>query len=144
PFNTGLEQEGAWAARLDWVPASWAGVVLLAARGETRPGDLPFAVVSRTRRTAAVRARFLIRDTDLALVFSGGKNQRTLAGVDIGRGLGGSLSAHAEGAFYRGAELAPARDAELFFRVAAGLLYNHGESAFALEYFFNGEGYSAE
>jgi hypothetical protein len=144
PFNTGLEQEGSWAARLDWVPASWAGVVLLAARGETLPGDLPFAVASRRRRTAALRARFLIRDTDLALVFSGGKNQRTLTGFDLGRGLGGSLSAHAEGSFYRGAELAPARDAELFFRVAAGLLYNQGESAFALEYFFNGEGYSRE
>jgi hypothetical protein len=141
PLNTGLEQEGAWAARLDWTPAAWVGVILVAARGETTPGDLPFAVTAERRRTAAVRARFLVRDTDLALVFSGGKNQRTLVGFDIGRDVAGLVSFHAEGAFYRGADLEPRRNAEKFFRLATGLLYNHSNDALALEYFFNGEGY---
>ena len=41
-----------------------------------------------TRR--AVRARFLVKDTDVALVASAGKNQRTLFGLDLGRDVGGS------------------------------------------------------
>ncbi len=141
PFNTGLEQEGAWAARLDWVPTPWAGVILVAARGDTVPGDLPFGVPAETRRTGALRARFLVRDTDVAVVFSGGKNQRTLVGFDVGRDVAGQVSVHAEGAFYRGAELLPARADTTFFRLAAGLLYSHQDDSFGLEYFWNGEGY---
>lgn len=143
PLNTGLEQEGALAARMDFIPSPWAGVILLAARGGTGVGDLPFEAPAERRRTAALRARFLVRDTDLALVFSGGKNQRTLLGFDLGRGLGGHVSAHAEGAFYRGAELRPAREGRTFFRLAAGLLRTSGaNTSVALEYFFNGEGYT--
>lgn len=142
PLNTSLEQEGSLAARMDWVPASWAGVILVAARGETGVGDLPFAAAAQKRRTAAVRARFLVKDTDLALVVSGGKGQRTLVGFDLGRDVGGRLSAHAEGAFYRGAEIAPAREGRAFFRLAAGILHAHEETSVSLEYFFNGEGYT--
>jgi hypothetical protein len=143
PFNTGLEQEGALAGRMDWIPTAWAGVILVGSRGSTRAGDLPFEAPEVRRHTAAVRARFLVKDTDLALVFSGGKGQRTLVGFDLGRDvLGGRVSAHAEGALYRGAELGPPRDGRLFLRLVAGLLHARGTSAFSCEYFFNGEGYS--
>ena len=141
PANTGLEQEGSLAARMDWIPAPWAGVILVAARGETGLGDLPFAAPERRRTTAAVRARFLAKATDLALVFSGGKNQRTLVGFDLGRDLLGSVSAHAEGAFYRGSEIAPLREGQTFFRLATGLLHAQGTTSLTLEYFWNGEGY---
>jgi hypothetical protein len=143
PLNTGLEQEGALAGRMDWIPTAWAGVILIGARGTTRVGDLPFDTAEARRATAAVRARFLARDTDVALVFSGGKGQRTLVGFDVGRDvLGGRVSAHAEGAFYRGAEIGPPRDERLFFRLAAGLLHLSGTTALSCEYFWNGEGYS--
>jgi hypothetical protein len=142
PFNTSLEQAGTWAARMDWIPASWVGVILVGSGGDTQVGDLPFEAERRTRRTAAVRARFLVKDTDLAVVFSGGRSQRTLFGFDLGRDLlGGRVSAHAEGSVYRGAELPPARDDTLFVRVAAGLLHVAGTTALSCEYFFNGEGY---
>jgi hypothetical protein len=140
PLNTSLEQEGAWAARADWVPASWASVTLVAARTEVDSTDLPYAIPERARRTAAVRARWLVRDTDLALVYAGGKGQRTLLGLDAGRSFG-RISAHAEAALYRGAELLPARDRESFFRLAAGALWASGEWSATLEYFWNGEGY---
>jgi hypothetical protein len=141
PANTSLEQEGTLAARMDWIPARWAGVILLAARSQTGLGDLPFVSPAQERESAALRARFLAKDTDLALVFSGGKNQRTLLGFDLGRDLLGRVSAHAEGAFYRGSEIAPPRDGETFFRLATGLLHTQGTSSLAVEYFFNGEGY---
>jgi hypothetical protein len=139
--NTTLEQEGALAARLDWVPAPWASVVLVGAQTETTPRDLPIESEKRRRRAAALRARFLVKNTDVAFVVSGGKNQRTLIGLDLGRDLG-SLSLHAEGSVYRGAEMSPPRDEETFFRIVAGALRTSGENAFALEYFYNGEGYS--
>lgn len=140
PLNTGLEQEGALAARMDLIPTPWAGFVLLATESDTGSGDLPVSGPRPSRRTAAFRARFLVADTDLALTFSGGKNQRTLAGVDVSRAVG-SLALHAEGSVYRGAELPPARDGETFFRLAVGLLHTRGESSLTLEYFWNGEGY---
>ena len=123
PLNTGLEQEGALAARMDWTPAAWAGVILVAARGDTSAGDLPFPVAKTRRRTGAVRARFLVKDTDVALILSGGKDQRTLVGLDLGRDVL-FVTAHAEGAVYRGAELGQARDDETFFRLATGLLWS--------------------
>ena len=82
-----------------------------------------------------------MKDTDLAVVASGGKNQRTLFGLDVGRDLGWA-AVHAEAALYEGAEMFPPRDDTLFFRVVAGALRTSGENAFALEYFYNGEGYS--
>ncbi len=143
PLNTSLEQEGAWAARMDWVPAPWAGVILVAARSDTEPGDLPFAAPAQTRRTAALRARFLVKDTDVAAVFSGGKGQRTLLGLDVGRSVGGTLTAHVEAALYRGAELQPPRDDRSYTRVVAGVLQTRGDDALSLEYFYNGEGYTS-
>jgi hypothetical protein len=142
PLNPSLEQEGALAARMDFIPNSWAGIILVAAQGETSFHDLPFSIPATKRRTAAVRARFLLRDTDLALVLSGGTNQRRLTGFDLGRGLGGA-SVHLEAAFYKGAEIPPSRDGETFFRVAAGVLHTHGNTTVSGEYFFNGEGYSS-
>ena len=38
----------------------------------------------------------------------------------------------------------PPRDGTLFFRIVTGALKTRGENAFALEYFYNGEGYSDE
>lgn len=145
PLNTGLEQEGSWAVRMDLVPAAWVGLILVAARDRATPADLPFETKGTTRRTGAVRARFLVKDTDLALVLSGGTNARSLVGFDLGRSLAGSISVHAEGAFYGGAELLPARSDRRFFRLAAGLLYLRGQgTSLSLEYFWNGEGYREE
>jgi hypothetical protein len=142
-LNTTLEQEGALAARVDWVPASWASVVFVGATTDAFD-DLPLAetTIERRRDTAAVRARFLVKDTDVALVASAGRNQRTLVGLDLGRDVRGSVALHAEAAVYEGAEMFPPRDGTLFFRVVAGALKTSGENAFALEYFYNGEGYS--
>jgi hypothetical protein len=142
PLNTGLEQQGADAVRVDWIPSVRAGVILVAARSRTGVTDLPFASEGVERRSLAMRARFLVRDTDIAAVVSGGRNQRTLLGLDLARALGGQTTAHVEASTYRGAEMPPARDGHRFLRVAAGLLHPRGEhTSLSLEYFFNGEGY---
>ena len=141
-LNTTLEQEGALAARLDWAPAAWASVVLVGATTDATPRDLPLATGEVERRdSVALRARFLVKDTDVAIVASGGRNQRTLFGLDLGRDLGWA-AVHAEAALYEGAEMFPPRDDTVFFRIVAGALKTIGENAFALEYFYNGEGYS--
>lgn len=141
PLNVALEQQGSLAVRVDVVPFTWAGIILVAARSEIESADLPFAVKAPRRRTGAVRARFLVRDTDLALVLSGGSGQPSLVGLDVGR-TAGELALHAEAAVYRGAETPPLREEERFLRVAAGLLWSRGEHlTLTAEYFFNGEGY---
>ncbi len=142
PANTSLEQQGSLAARLDILPANWAGVILVAAHGETGAGDLPFSVSASERNTGALRARFLVKNTDLAAVVSGGERQPTLLGFDLGRDLGG-ISIHAEAATYQGSEIQPARPEERFFRLSSGLLWSRGTTSVTAEYFFNGEGYSA-
>jgi len=142
-LNTTLEQEGALAARLDWAPTAWASVVLVGATTDATLSDLLLAEVTVERRdTAAVRARLLVKDTDIALVASAGRNQRTLFGLDLGRDVGGSTALHAEASLYEGAEMFPPRDGTLFFRIVTGALKTIGENALALEYFYNGEGYS--
>jgi hypothetical protein len=142
-LNTTLEQEGAVAARVDWAPSTWASVIAVAATTDAQPRDLPVAMAGADRRdTVALRARFLVRDTDLAVVLSGGKNQRPLVGLDAGRDVGGRFTAHAEMAAYRGSEIFPPRDGDTFFRIVAGVLRTSGENAWALEYFHNGEGYT--
>ena len=71
-LNTTLEQEGALAARLDWAPTAWASLVLVGATTDATPRDLPVATADVERRdTVALRARFLVRDTDVAVVASG-------------------------------------------------------------------------
>jgi hypothetical protein len=143
PLNPSLEQQGALAVRTDWIPTAWAGVILVAAESEVVSRDAPLDAPSRTRRTGAVRARLLVRDTDLAVVFSGGRNQRTLLGLDVGRTFG-PVSAHAEATTYRGAELPPARDDQRFSRLVAGLLWTRDQTSVSAEYFYNGEGYSQD
>jgi hypothetical protein len=141
PLNVSLEQQGSLAVRVDVVPFTWAGLILVAARSEVESADLPFAVRAPRRRTAAVRGRFLVRDTDLAVVLSGGSAQPSLVGLDVGRTVG-EVAVHAEAATYRGAEMAPPRTGERFVRLTAGLLWTRGEHlTLAAEYFFNGEGY---
>ncbi|HET9316496.1 MAG TPA: hypothetical protein VFQ51_12965 [Vicinamibacteria bacterium] len=143
PLNPSLEQQGALAVRTDWIPSAWAGVILVAAENESAAPDLPLQALPSTKRTAAVRARFLVRDTDVAAVFSGGHGQRTLVGLDVGRTFG-PVSAHAEASTYRGAELPPARDDERFARLVAGLLWTRDQTSLSAEYFYNGEGYSQD
>jgi hypothetical protein len=141
PLNTSLEQQGSLAVRLDVVPFPWAGLILVAARSEIESGDLPFAVQAPPRRTGAVRARFLVRDTDVAVVLSGGSAQPSLLGLDVGRTVG-EVALHAEASVYRGAEMAPPREGERFWRLAAGLLWTRGEHlTLSAEYFYNAEGY---
>ena len=142
PLNTSLEQPGADALRLDIIPSPRAGIILVAARSRVGVSDLPFANEALERRTAAVRARFLVRETDLAAVVSAGRNQRTLVGLDVARSVFGQATAHVEASTYRGAEMPPSRVDQRFLRIAAGLLYPRGEAtSWTLEYFFNGEGY---
>jgi hypothetical protein len=142
PLNTGLEQQGADAVRIDLIPSARAGVILVAARSRVDFSDLPFATAREERRGLAARARVLVADTDVAAVVSGGENLPTLLGLDLARALRGSASGHLEAATYRGAEMPPGREGLRFFRVAAGVLYPRGErNTFAVEYFFNGEGY---
>lgn len=143
PLNPSLEQQGALAVRTDWIPNAWAGVILVGAETESALPDLPLQALPSTKRTAAVRARFLFRDTDLAVVFSGGRGQRTLVGLDVGRTFG-PVSAHAEASTYRGAELPPARDDQRFARLVAGLLWTRDQTSVSAEYFYNGEGYSQD
>jgi hypothetical protein len=141
-FNTTLEQEGALAVRVDWAPRSDASLVLVAASTDAQPRDLPVAGQGQTRRSLAARGRLLVKNTDLALVVSGGENQRPLVGLDLGRDLAGLATLHVESSVYTGAEMAPPRDDRTFLRVVAGALRTSGNDAFALEYFYNGEGYS--
>jgi hypothetical protein len=142
PLNTGLEQPGADALRLDVIPSPRVGIILVAARSRVAVSDLPFASEGVERRSLAARARLLVRDTDLAAVVSGGRNQRTLIGLDVARSFLGPATAHVELATYRGAEMPPARERARFARVVAGILYPQGEhTSWSLEYFFNGEGY---
>jgi hypothetical protein len=143
PLNTGLEQDGTLAARLDLLPTAWAGVILVAGRGQTRVGDLPFGTPERIGEIAAVRVRFLAKQTDLALVFSGGDGRRTLLGVDVAREVGRQVSAHAEAALQRGSDLTADGEREVF-RIATGALWSPGDNAFAAEYFFNGDGLSKQ
>jgi hypothetical protein len=143
PLNPSLEQEGALAVRTDWIPNAWAGVILVAAETESAATDIPLEAPARKRRTAAVRARFLLRDTDVAVVFSGGRGQRTLAGLDVGRTFG-AVSAHAEASTYQGAEVPPARDDQRFARLVAGLLWTRDQTSLSAEYFYNGEGYGQD
>ena len=143
PLNTSLEQVGADAVRMDLIPSARTGLILVAARSHVDVSDLPFAgeAGGRDRRALAARARVLVADTDVALVVSGGDELRTLVGIDVARALFGAATGHVEAATYRGAEMPPTRAAQRFYRVAAGVLYPHGErNSFALEYFYNGEG----
>jgi len=108
-------------------------------------GRAPATSLSRrpSRRAAtplALRSRFVVKDTDVALVVSGGKNQRTLFGSTSGATWMGRRPRG--GGPLRGAEMLPPRDDTMFFRIVAGALRTSGENAFALEYFYNGEGYS--
>ena len=140
PLHTGLEQKGVLAVRGDWSPTKVATVTLVAARVETRPGDLPIALTSAKKNGGAARLALLVANTDVAAVVSVREERSPLFGLDVARGLQGGLTAHLEAALYRGSELGPSRD-ETFVRLAAGALYTRGESALALEYFHNGEGY---
>jgi hypothetical protein len=140
-LNPSLEQVGSLAVRVDVVPFPWAGLILVAARREIESGDVPFNARAPRGRTGAVRARFLVRDTDLAVVLSGGSDQPSLVGLDLGRTVG-QVALHAEAAAYRGAEMAPPREEQLLWRVVAGLLWTRGEHlTLSAEYFFNDEGY---
>ena len=142
PLNTGLEQTGADALRVDLIPSASAGIILVAARSRVTVSDLPFASGGIERRAVAARARFLVRETDVAAVVSGGRNLRTLVGLDVARALFGPATGHVEASTYRGAEMPPAREGRRFARVVAGILYPRGEhTSLSLEYFFNGEGY---
>ena len=142
PFNTGLEQEGSLAARVDWIPSSRVGLILVAARSETDTTSLGLVAEAPRRTSGSGRLRVLFKDTDLALVVTAGENQRTLVGLDAARDVAGQVTAHAEAAVYRGAEMAPPRDDQTFFRIATGLLRSRNTTSLSLEYFFNGEGYS--
>jgi hypothetical protein len=139
-FNAALEQQGVPALRADWQPAAWFNVTLVGARTETVPADLPLRGAAPRADLAALRMSALVRDTDVALVLSGGARRR-LIGLDLARTLGTSCALHLEGALYRGRELAPASSDGVEARVVVGLLHTgFTDTSLALEYFYNGEG----
>jgi hypothetical protein len=141
PLDTALEEQGALAARVDMVPAPWVGVTFLAAHSNTRPGDLPFPVPGPTATIGALRARFLVKDTDLALVLSGGTYTHRVVGVDVARNLG-PFAVHFEGAVTQGSDLLPPRSDTFFPRLVAGFLETEGTTSYSLEYFYNGDGWT--
>jgi hypothetical protein len=141
PANPGNERPGIDAARLDTSPTDWASLTLVAGRANVTLTDLPGSLARETdpEWTGAVRARLLVRDTDIALTYLAGTKQRGLLGLDLGR-TWGAIALHAESAVYRGSEIDRARSEESFLRVSAGALWSPGDSTFSVEYFFNGEG----
>ena len=145
PANPGTEQPGIDAVRMDISPTDWASLTFVAGRARTNLTDLPGPLAPETdpEWTGALRARLLVRDTDIALTYLAGTGRDGLIGVDLGR-TWGPVALHAETAAYRGSEIDRARGGDSFVRVAAGALLSLGDSTFSLEYFFNGEGMSSE
>lgn len=141
PANPSNERPGIDAARLDISPTDWASLTLVAGRGEVTLADLPGSLAGKSDRewTGAVRARLLVRNTDIALTYLAGTERQGLLGLDLGR-TWGAIALHAESALYRGSEIDRARSEDSFLRVAAGALWTPGDSTFSIEYFFNGEG----
>jgi len=139
PAQPGAGAEGARAARMDWQPVPWAGVISRRRRATPACATCPSTRRSRSAAPGPCGA-LLVKDTDLA--WSPRGEERALAlRPGPGRELGG-LTLHAEAALQRGSEIAPPRDDETFLRVAAGALRASGETTLSLEYFYNGEGYS--
>ncbi|MBX7187540.1 MAG: hypothetical protein K1Y01_20515 [Vicinamibacteria bacterium] len=141
PANPAAERPGIDAARLDISPTDWASLTLVASRAKTTLTDLPGALAPEMGPawTGAVRARLLVQDTDIALTYLGGTDQKGLWGLDLGR-TWGAMALHAESALYRGSEIDRARSEDTFLRVSTGALWSPGDSTLSLEYFFNGEG----
>lgn len=141
PANPGTEQPGIDAVRMDVSPTDWASLTFVAGRAQANLTDLPGSLTRNSDPlwTGAMRARLLVRNTDIALTYLAGTGRQGLLGVDLGRTFG-PVAFHAESALYRGSEIDPARRSDSFARVAGGALWTPGNSSFSLEYFFNGEG----
>lgn len=141
PANPGNERPGIDAVRLDVSPTDWASLTLVAGRAKVTLTDLPGSLAKETdpEWTGALRARLLVRDTDIALTYLAGTKREGLFGLDLGR-TWGAVALHAESAVYRGSEIDPARSEDAFLRVSTGALWSPGDSTFSAEYFFNGEG----
>jgi hypothetical protein len=141
PANPSTERPGIDAARLDVSPTDWASLTLVAGRAQVTLTDLPGSLARKTdpEWTGAVRARLLVRDTDIALTYLAGTERDGLVGLDLGR-TWGQVALHAESAVYRGSEIDRARSEDSFLRVSTGALWSPGDSTLSAEYFFNGEG----
>ncbi len=141
PANPSTERPGIDAARLDVSPTDWASLTLVAGRAKVTLTDLPGSLARSTdpEWTGAVRARLLVRNTDIALTYLAGTELEGLFGVDLGR-TWGAVALHAESAIYRGSEIDRTRSEDSFVRVSTGALWSPGDSTFSIEYFFNGEG----
>lgn len=155
PANPTTEQPGVDAARIDVAPRDGVGLTFVVARAQAEVQDLPGGLTSTVpsrdalgatsmsaRWTGAWRARFLLKDTDLAIVFLAGEKRDGLVGFDVGRAFG-AIAWHAEMSFYRGAEIDGTRRQDFFARAAVGALWSQGDTSFSAEYFFNGEGYGS-
>jgi hypothetical protein len=144
PANPGTEQPGIDAVRVDVSPTDWASLTFVAGRAQSNLTDLPGALSRQAdpQWTGAMRARLLVRDTDIALTYLAGTERDGLLGLDLGR-TWGPVALHAEGALYRGSEIDPVRSTESFTRLAAGALWSPGRSSLSVEYFFNSEGMNA-
>jgi len=145
PANPSTERPGIDAVRMDVSPTDWASLTLVAGRAKVTLADLPGSLARDTEAewTGGLRARLLVRHTDIAVTFLGGTKLKSLLGLDLGRTFG-PLALHAESALYRGSEIDPTRSEESFLRVSTGVLWSPGNSTFSVEYFFNGEGMNDE
>ncbi len=141
PANPSTERPGIDATRMDISPTDWASLTLVAGRGEVTLTDLPGSLAREAdpEWTGAVRARLLVRNTDIAFTYLAGTKRDGLLGLDLGRTFG-PVALHAESAFYRGSEIDRTRSDDAFVRVSTGALWSPGDSTLLAEYFFNGEG----
>jgi hypothetical protein len=110
PANPSTEQPGIDALRVDVSPTDWASLTMVAGRAQAALTDLPGGLARETdaQWTGAMRARLLVRDTDIALTYVAGATRDGLFGLDLGR-TWGPVALHAETSLYRGSEIDPAR-----------------------------------
>ncbi len=141
PANPSTERPGIDAARLDISPSDWASLTLVAGRAKVTLTDLPGSLARETdpEWTGGLRARLLVRHTDIAITWLAGTELKGLFGLDLGR-TWGAVALHAESAIYRGSEIDRSRSEDSFLRVSTGALWSTGDSTLSFEYFFNGEG----
>ena len=146
PSTRRSNRKGPSPRALDWAPAAWASVVLVGATTDATLSDLPLAEAHGRTSQQGGGPRAVPRE---------GHGRRP-------RRLGREEPAHPLRSRPRAATSAPpwpstprppctrgrrcsrraGTEQSVYSRIVAGALKTRGENTFALEYFYNGEGYS--